>query len=161
MLKTGFKTFAVAAMVLRDVAAEAAAPRRRSQADPTRAAATSRLEVKAANGAADWLRDGTPYVPIQAQAGQSGLGEVRAGRLWLAAAAQVRTGAPAGMGESWVVACTLTCSAPRHDGARPYSEVAGRTAAAHTRQGPRAAPDPTAVARHADGTRPLRQESGQ
>jgi hypothetical protein len=103
-------------------------------AEPTRRPST--LTVAEVNGAPGWRLDGKPYVPIQAQAGQSGLCGVREGRLWLAAATQVRTAAPTGMGESWAVACTLTCDAPLYDDAGPYFDVVGRTAAGREKRYP-------------------------
>ena len=100
------------------------------------AAEPSRLEGKPVNGAMGWLLDGKPYVPIQAQAGKSGLCGVREGRLWLTPSAQVRTAAPVGMGENWAVACTLTCDATFHDDAGPYFTLVGRTAAGREKRYP-------------------------
>jgi len=77
------------------------------------AAEPSRLEVKPVNGAMGWLLDGKPYVPIQAQAGRCGFCEVKDGRLSLGHGANVQAAAPNGLGESFLVAFTLTLEKPR------------------------------------------------
>jgi len=92
------------------------------------------LKSAEVNGAPGWLLDGTPYVPIMAQAGGNALGEIRDGVLRLMPGVLVRVAAPPGLGESFAVACTLTCNDPVSPHACCDVLIEGRTAEARLKR---------------------------
>ncbi|NQU96718.1 MAG: beta-galactosidase, partial [Chloroflexi bacterium] len=75
-----------------------------------------------------------PYVPIMAQAGGNALGEIRDGVLRLMPGVRVRVAAPPGLGESFAVACTLTCNDPVSPHACCHVLIEGRTAEARLKR---------------------------